>query len=33
MTDIDHQKLVHCFISDIILVSVFTQDMPSHCVH
>jgi hypothetical protein len=30
MTDIDYQKLVHFLFSDIILVSVCTQNMPSH---
>jgi hypothetical protein len=26
MADNDNQKLVHCFVSDIMLVSVITQD-------
>jgi len=33
MTDIDHQKLVHCFVSDIMLICVFTQDVPLHTMY
>jgi len=33
MTDIYNQKLVHYFVSDIMVVCVFTQDIPSHTVY